>query len=147
MRRPRLLILGAWLLHALAWFLPVSKDGVTFPEGLPGWEAFRFAAVAILEYKHTVGEWCFAVLATLSALTTPLFIVGSVWVVRRGSSALRRASAWVAVSVFILNAQWNIFFGDRRLRIGYFLWWFSFLLLAIGLFVLSKEKNQSVAGD
>jgi len=149
MRRPHLLISGAWLVHAIAWFVPVIKDGVTLPDGLPGLQAFWFALCAVGEHNGAAfsGEWYFALLCTMSAITTPLFIFGSVWVVWRGSSALRRASAWIAASAFILNAHWYIFVGDRKLRIGYFLWWFSFLLLAIGLFDLSKTKEQSIASN
>jgi hypothetical protein len=145
MRRSHFLIGGAWLLHAVAWFLPVHKDGVTFPDGLPGWEAFSVAALAAHDSMNA-HDWWFAVLSTMSAATTPLFIIGSIWVVARGSSALRRTSAWIAASAFILNAQWCIYPMRNDLRVGYFLWWFSFLLLAMGLFDLSKRKEQSIPG-
>jgi hypothetical protein len=144
MRRSRLLIWVAWLFHAAAWFLPVHKDGVTFPHGLPGWEAFSVAALAAHNGLNAP-NWWFAVLSTMSAATTPLFIIGSIWVVARGSSALRRTSAWIAASAFLLNAQWCIYPMRKDLRIGYFLWWFSFLLLAIGLFDLSKRREQPIA--
>jgi len=130
MRRPHLLISGAWLLHAVAWFLPIVKGGVTFPHGLPGWQAFRVAACSVWPYDNfRTDEWYNAVLSTLGAATTLLFIFGSVWVVSRGSYALRRASAWIAASAFIIDAHWYVLFGSDRkdLRIGYFLWWFSFL--------------------
>jgi hypothetical protein len=148
MRKPYLLISGAWLVHAIAWFMPVIKEGVTFPNGLPGWEAFRAAASAVWPYENIEFEArYYAVLATISAVTTPLFIFGSVWVVLRGSHALRRASAWVATFAFILNAHWYVLFGsDRRdLRTGYFLWWWSFLLVGIGLFLLSRQTTESAS--
>jgi len=144
MRRPHLLLLAAWLLQAIAWFLPVVKGEVVFPHGLPGWQAFRVAACAVWPYDDiTIDKWYYAVLSTISAATTPLFVFGSPWVVSRGSSALRRASAWIAASAFILNAYWFVSFGaDRKdLRTGYFLWWFSFVLLALGLFDLSTPKK------
>jgi hypothetical protein len=146
MRRPHLLISGAWLLHAVAWFLPIVKGGVTFPHGLPGWQAFRVGARSVWPYDDfRADEWYNAVLSTLGAATTVLFIFGSVWVVSRGSYAMRRASAWIATSAFIINAHWYVFFGSDRkdLRIGYFLWWFSFLALAIGLFDLSRQKADN----
>ena len=78
-------------------------------------------------------------LSTMSAVATLLFILGSVWVVWLGSRAVRRVSAWVAASAFVINAHWCVFVflgaDPKDLKIGYFLWWFSFLLLAIGLFM------------
>jgi hypothetical protein len=144
MRRAHLLILVAWLLHAAAWFLPVVKDMATFPSRLPGWEAFRVASGTVWPYEgvHFASAF-FAVLATLSAVATVLFIFGSPWVVLRGSHSLRLAFAWAAATAFIVNAHWCVLFGSDRsdLRIGYFLWWFSFLLLAIGLFDLAGRHR------
>jgi hypothetical protein len=152
MRRSYFLIFGAWLVHVAAWFLPVITDGVRFPSGLPGWQAFRTAASPVWPYNggsnfSAIG----AVAATLSALTTIIFLFGSPWIVLRGSQSLRRASAWVASVAFILDGHWYFFYGrnDSGLLIGYFLWWSSFLLLAIGLFALAgrnreaSTKNQS----
>lgn len=84
-----------------------------------------------------------AVLATVSALTTVLFIFGSPWLWCAGSHSLGRASAWAAATAFIVNAHWYAFSGRDRsdLRIGYFLWWVSFLLLAIGLFDLAGRQR------
>jgi hypothetical protein len=147
MRKPRLLIWAAWLVHALAWFLPVITDGVSLPEGLPGWQAFRVASSALWPYRDFHSDaWFYAALATLSALTTLAFIIGSPWVVLRGSSSLQRVCAWTAAGAFIVNAHWYVFFGLNKsgLRMGYFLWWFSFLLLAIGLFN-SAERNEPEA--
>ncbi len=74
MKGPRLLISCAWLLHAAAWFFPVV-NGVTLLKGLPGWEAFRYAFSAVWPIQGTKFEtWYYAVLATVSAATTLLFI-------------------------------------------------------------------------
>jgi hypothetical protein len=84
-----------------------------------------------------------AVLFTISAVTTLLFIPGSVCAMWSGSGALRQASAWVAISAFVVNAHWYVLHGDSAredLRIGYFLWWLSFLLVALGLFDLSRRE-------
>jgi len=146
MRKPYLLIIGAWLVHTVAWFLPVLKEGVTFPHGLLGWEAFRVAASAVWPYENIEFEArYYAVLATISAVTTPLFIFSSVWVVLRGTRALRHVSAWVATIAFIFNVHWYVLFGSDRknLRIGYFLWWLSFLLVALGLFALSRQTTDN----
>lgn len=137
MRRPHLLISGAWLLQLTAWFLPVVKGGVSLPGGLPGWQAFRVAFCAVWPYESFhFDAWYFAVLATVSAVTTLFFIFGSPWVALRGSRSLQRGCAWVATTVFIVNTHWYVLFGSDRsdLRMGYFLWWLSFIVLAIGLF-------------
>jgi hypothetical protein len=144
MRRHRLLIWAAWFVFAAAWFLPVVKEGVTLPQGLPGWQAFRVAASAVWPLPDvTIDKWYKAVLFSISAVTTLLFIPGSVWAVRSGSLALRRASAWVATCAFVVNAHWYVLYGAsarQDLRIGYFLWWLSFLLMALGLFDLSRRE-------
>jgi hypothetical protein len=142
MRRAHLLIFGAWLTHAAAWFLPVITDGVRFPHGLPGWEAFRIALSPVWSYG-TAFSGIGAVASVLSAATTILFVVGSPWVLWRGSNSLRRTSAWIAVGAFVLDAHWYFFYGrsDSGLMIGYFVWWFSFLVMAIGLFDLAGRRG------
>jgi hypothetical protein len=145
MKKPNLLISCAWLLHAAAWFLPVVKDGVKLPNGLPGWQAFRYAFSAVWPIDDgKFAAWYYAVLATVSAVTTLLFIFGSPWVVLRGARSVWRASAWAAAAAFIVNAHWYVLLGSDRsdLRIGYFLWWLSFALLATGLFdVVGSRKT------
>jgi hypothetical protein len=144
MKRPHFLILGAWLLHAAAWFLPVVKGGDTLPTGLPGWQAFRVASSAVWPYEGVeFDKWYGAVLATISAVTTLLFLSGSPCVVLTGSRPVWRVSAWVAATAFIVNAHWYVLFGPDRadLRIGYYFWWFSFVALAIGLFDLAGPRR------
>jgi hypothetical protein len=142
-RRPQLLIWAAWLLHLAAWFLPVVKEGVTLPEGLPGWQAFRVAASPVWPLPDvTVDAWYKTVLFAISAVTTLLFIPGSVWTMCSGSRTLRQVSPWIATFAFVVNAHWYVLYGSARndLRIGYFVWWLSFLLLAVGLFGLSRRE-------
>lgn len=151
MKRAHFLIWAAWLTQAVAWFLPVIGEGTSLPQGLPGWQALRVALGAVWPYRDVAFEhWYHAVLATISAATTLLFVLGSVWVVWFGSRTLRRVSAWIAASAFVINAHWYIFihFGPepKDLKIGYFLWWFSFLLLAWGLFDLSRSSAQNRSG-
>lgn len=146
MRKPYPLISSAWLLHAVAWFLPVETDGVTFPHGLPGWQAFRVAASAVWPYDDFHADtWYYATLSTISALTTPLFIFGSAWVVLNGTHVMRRTSAWIATFAFIVNAHWYVLSGRKDLKIGYFLWWLSFLLVAVGLFALSPQTVDNAS--
>ncbi len=144
MSKPHLLIAVAYLVHALAWFLPFESLGVTFPYGVPGWQAFRVAASAVWPYEViTIDPWYRAVLATMSAATMVLFVLGTWWVVVTRSRRIYRVSAWIATCAFVVNAHWLLPFHSERLdlRIGYFLWWGSFLLLAIGLFRLSHCQD------
>jgi hypothetical protein len=144
-RIQRLLIWAAWLAYVAAWFLPVVKEGVTLPDGLPGWQAFRVAASAVWPLADvTIDRWYKAVLFTISAVTTLLFFPGSLWAVWSGSRALRRAFAWVATCAFVVNAHWYVLYGGsarQDLRIGYFLWWLSFLFVTLGLFDLSRRET------
>jgi hypothetical protein len=145
-RRQQLLIWAAWLVYVAAWFLPIVKEGVTLPDGLPGWQAFRLATCAVWSCADiSIDNWYKTVLFTISAVTTLLFVPGSVWAVWGGLRALRRASAWIATLAFVVNAHWYVLYGGsarQDLRIGYFLWWLSFLLLALGLFDLSRRENE-----
>ena len=137
MKRPHILLSCAWLLHTAAWLLPVVKGGTQLPHGLPGWEAWRVSFAAVWPYEGaSFDAWYWAVLSTVSAVTTLFFVLGSPLVILRGSHSLLRASAWVAASAFVINSYWYIFFGSDRasLRIGYFVWWLSFMFLAVGLF-------------
>lgn len=146
MTKTRFLIGGAWLVYIAAWFLPVVKEGVTFPQGVPGWQAFRVAACAVWPYEgFSIDGWYNVVLSTVSAITTLFFVIGSVWATLTRLPAMRRAFAWAAALGFIINAHWVVRFGSNRLdlRIGYFLWWFSFIFLALGLFQLSHSSDNS----
>jgi hypothetical protein len=148
MRRYRIVVL-AWALQVLAWFLTVIKDGVTFPHGLPGWEALRVALNPIWPTGDmSVEKWYLSVLTSASGLTN-LVMVGSLWVMLRPSRAASRAFAWAATIAFLINASWYVFlFGEDRvnLRVGYFLWWLSFGLLAGALFHLSGSQGREESG-
>ena len=145
LRNPNLVIVSAWLAHAVSWFLPVVKlggshSGLFGP--LRGWIAFRAALSPVWPYEDMhIETWYYSALSVASAITTILFIIGSPWVVRRGSWSALKAYGWVATGAFILNSHWYISFGSDRegLSAGYFLWWLSFGLLAIGLFGLSSH--------
>jgi uncharacterized membrane protein YqaE (UPF0057 family) len=117
MRRHQLPICAARLVFVAAWFLPVIAEGVTLPDGLPGWQATR-------------------------ALTTLLFLPGSVWAVWARRRRVCLAFAGLAALAFAVNVHWYVFAGAKRweLRIGYYLWWVSFLLMALGLFDLSRRE-------
>jgi len=143
------LVLAAWVLQLVAWFLPVVA-----PQDLRGtimgWKAFRLASCGVwpcegLEFQGMI----YSVLSTISVITTLFFIFCSPWVVLRGSRTIQKSSAWFVAAAFVFNAHWIVIFGDQRslLMIGYFLWWLSFLLLAIGLFLLQGMKAKKVSGQ
>jgi hypothetical protein len=142
MKKANLLIAAAFLVHAVAWLLPVVKEGVTLPDGLPGWQAFEMAASEV--NKGKIDPWYFVVLSTLSAVTTILFVLGAGLVLAIRSRKLCRISAWIVAGAFIINAHWVLWSGPDRfnLRVGYLLWWASFLLLAIGLFLFSDAMGM-----
>jgi hypothetical protein len=87
------------------------------------------------------------ILTILSVVTTLFFIVGSPWVVSRGTRSQRRASAWAAATAFLVNSHWYVRLTHdgwvSDLGIGYFLWWCSFILLAIGLFDLAGRNDAA----
>jgi hypothetical protein len=109
MTRPHLVISVAWLLNGSAWFLPVvtGVGGGKIGPPITGVGAFLMATSAVWP-GQSLGTGYEAVLATLSMLTTLLFIVGSPWAVLRGTRSLRRVSAWVAAAAFLFNAHWYI---------------------------------------
>jgi hypothetical protein len=136
MRRSSLLIALAWLLNASAWFLPAVSGGKLGPT-MRGFEAFLMALSAVMPGNlHTGYD---APLAILSVSTSLLFVIGSPWVIFRGTRKLRRVSAWVAAVAFAFNAHWNGW--GLGLGIGYFFWWSSFAVLAAGLFDLTGRKS------
>lgn len=121
----------AWSAFAVAWIVPVHKDGITLPEGVPGWQAFRIAAAPVWPYEGVEHEsWWGATLSTLSAATN-FVMLGSLWTRQRGQ-LLRRATAIAAFAAFIVNAQWVFLNTDWvDLRPGYYLWWTSFLVMSL----------------
>jgi hypothetical protein len=146
MKRPRLLVSGAWLVHGAAWFLPVVTRiaGGRIDPPIRGWQAFVIASSAAWEGDSS---WCGALLAILSVITTLLFIVGSPWVVLRGTRSVLRGSTWVAAAAFFLNAHWLLGTEGRAsgLGVGYFFWWCSFIMLALALFDLAGPNDAAVA--
>jgi Gram-negative bacterial TonB protein C-terminal len=146
MKRPHLLISGAWLAQTAAWFLPAVTTIFVVRFTIPGWQAFLIACGA---WKSD-SPWYGVVLSILSAITALLFIVGSPWVVFRGTRSARHASAWVAAAAFCLNAQWlhgPYGWDVGSLGVGYFLWWSSFILLALGLFDLARRNDAAVSAQ
>src|SRR5215813_4010558 len=95
MQMHQLLVCAAWFVFVAAWFLPVIEESVTLPQGLPGWQATRVALCGVWPCRDVIiDEWYKTVLFTVSALTTFLFLPGSVWVVWGGSKRVCLMFAW-----------------------------------------------------
>jgi hypothetical protein len=120
----------AWCAFVVAWMLPVHKNGVTLPHGVPGWQAFRVAAAPVWPYEGVeVETWWGATLTTLSAATN-IVMLGLPWM-RKGVVSHSRLIVGATFAAFIVNAQWlflNTEWAD--LRAGYYLWWTSFLAMS-----------------
>jgi hypothetical protein len=70
-------------------------------------------------------------------------MLASIPVELRSSSPLRTRLAWMALGSGVINAQWMLDEGRTVLRIGYYLWWASFIVLAAALFrMLRGERGQ-----
>lgn len=144
MRKHHLLIAVAWLMYVAAGVLPVYKHGVDLPEGLPGWDALAISfspPFDALSGKRTETSLVLALLWAISGATN-LLMIGTLW-----APKLRRRFLncffWMAVGAAIINSNWCVFVPAFELRIGYFLWWLSFLILAAGIHsVLKAEGNE-----
>ena len=146
MTRLNLFVLVSWMCQLTSWFLPAAK-APDFSVVVPGWKAFRLAACGVLPCEGIEFQgMIYAVLATISVITTLFFILYSPWVVLRGTRTVQKSSAWVAGAAFVFNAHWIVIFRAQGalLMIGFFLWWLSFLLLAIGLLRLPEIKKREL---
>jgi hypothetical protein len=145
MNRPHLLIAAAWLFQGAAWFLPTTTVLGGIIEPIAGWQAF-IEASRLAWPNGGSNPWYEATLAILSVVTTLFFILGSPWVVLRGTHSFQRASAWAAATAFVVNSHWYVTYRDgwkSDLHIGYFLWWWSFIVLAIGLVDLARQSEAA----
>ena len=138
------LIAGAWAIHVASWFLPAIKLLSGMVDPLHGWEAFLASASVLLPHGADAMDWYGRPLSVVGVVSTVLFILASPWVVRRGSRFTRCAAALIAAASFLVNLQWIVVCMPSwtDLRIGYFLWCFSFALLAAGLFDLTRASRQ-----
>jgi len=122
----------ATFLYVLSWLMPVVDGGTTLPDGLPGWEAFRLALSPIWSYEGLAGDnWWSDLLSVLSALTNIAFLAAAA-VLTSWPQRFRRGIFWSLMSAAIINALWLVLSAERGdLRIGYYLWLSSFIVLAV----------------
>lgn len=150
MTKRYLVIATAWSLHVASWFLPTVKGflGSRLDHGIAGWEVFLSQTCALRPCGVASADpWYGTAISIAGVTTTVLFVLTSPWIVWRGSRNLRRAAAFVAAAAFVMNSQWYLFYVPVKsdLGVGYFLWCFSFGLLAIGLFLLTGSNDGLVS--
>lgn len=133
-----------WLVVAIAafllsWVVPAAKVPLVNPSlGLGnemyfGWQAFwvtlsLFWQPVGLDNSKDAVEF---VLSTSTALTNFLFIIAAI-AIAMPHSFWTRGVSWVLLLAAALDSYWYFTLGD--LRIGYYLWVASFLLLAAAAF-------------
>jgi len=154
MKKHYLLVSIAWFIFLLAWTLPVHKHGVALPEGLPGCEALGISLAPL--WDHLVGRprdisFAHRFLSTLSGGTN-LLMIGSGYAVFASSRRVLNTHFLISVAAALINGYWFLFWGFE-LRIGYFMWWLSFLVLAVGIHALltaegdELEQHQSLVSQ
>jgi hypothetical protein len=144
MTRPTATVSAAWFIHAVAWFVPVHKYGVCLPRGVPGWEAFRIALSPLWPYEGSgwSGPWYGNVVISASALTNVIMLASLVIALQKVDE-LQRVAGWAAIGACVLNSYWWVADKDRvDLRIGYYLWWLSFLVLGLGLLTTVRKRQR-----
>lgn len=134
-----LVVLGC-LMNLAAWFLPTLYSS-------PGYFAFWVALHALHPLSLLEGRHTLRLLASgLSALSN-ILVPGAAYAMWSGSARLRGGIGWGCFVAFCLNGWWFIdalwmsYFADNTqmhyspgdLRLGYYLWWGSFAVLAGGL--------------
>lgn len=132
-----------WLAAAsfiASWFLPAI-------DGVPGWEAFRFALSPLVPYRQFGSLGDHAVPAVLSALTNLVFaLLFVLWLT--GQQVRPGLFVRIAIACFVLDLYWLVqAWRDAdlgSLRIGYFLWLAAFaLLLAVAVLSAFEARRTS----
>ena len=147
MKRTTILLAVAAFLYVLSWLLPVADGGTTLSDGgLPGWEAFRLALSPIWSYEGLAGDsWWSDSLSVLSALTNIGF-VASAAILASWPQRFRRGTFWSLVLATIVNTLWFVLSDERSdLRIGYYLWLSSFIVLAVAARSMPAAAGSSTA--
>ncbi len=150
MRRSRIWLGVAAMTYAAAWLLPSIEGQEAVKLGrVPGWEATRIALSPLWTYVYqdtVVGpdaEWPGSLLPVLSGLTNLLFVWAAVGAAVSSRSMRHRGWEILLGGATALNTQWFLSNSEGRkgLRIGYYLWVSSFLLLAVAVHRGSQESS------
>lgn len=124
-----ILVLGLCL-FAVSFVLPVDRDRTYLWESgtMPGWEAFQAAIV-----------WG-GPLGILSALTNAVML-GALAAFRTRRRGIILSLLILCLFSVLLNGLW-LLDADGSLRVGYYLWWGSFMVVALGLYQLWKYRRD-----
>ena len=133
--RARVLLIGAVVAHLLGWALPVMDD-------YRGVHAFRVALSPLWPYERAniqfhipVGRLVY--LSVASALTNVVFAAVAIAVLAGAVQTRSRqlVAVWVLGAAALLNLHWPISMGNGApgLRVGYYAWVASFVLLLLAV--------------
>ncbi len=141
-KRVPTVVAAAWVIFAVAWFLPVYQGGQTLSDGtIPGLQAFRVAL------GDSELGWQVRSVPILTALSNGLLLVSVVLFLRRTSDTPPQWLAWSFLVATLLNTMWIFLSGSVwDLRIGYWLWLLSFALVTVGLFGLRRDAEAELSG-
>ncbi len=116
--KSRVIVLIGTVMYVLAWFLPVHRSlGSSM---VPGWEAFR---IAVWPYGGS-DPWYAGLHYAASALSN-IVLIGA-----------------LALVLVVLNTHWFVLSENRGdLRIGYYLWASSFVLITAGLALEARRAG------
>ena len=121
-----LLIVG-YVAYALAWLLPVRKDDFAT---YYGWDAIQIALFPDPS-PSSFSEWCQNVLFIASGLSN-FVLAGIILEIIIDTGVLYPGVMTLLCVCALLNSRF-LFGKDRRhLRIGFYLWWLSFYVIALG---------------
>jgi hypothetical protein len=144
MSRGRVLLLVSIVAHAMGWALPVMDD-------YRGFHAFRVAlsplwpyARANVQFHIPAGRLVY--LSVASALTNVVFVVVAIaaLVGALQTRSRQRVAVWVVGAATLLNLHWPISMGDSAggLRVGYYVWIASFLLLLLAVHPALAKRTR-----
>jgi hypothetical protein len=140
---PRQIVRVAALLWLVSWLLPAF-------DGLPGWQAFRYALSSLWPYQgHQSNEVDDAIPHVLSAATNVVFIILAAHVelgrVTRAGLFLR-----VAIACLLLNIYWLVQLvrdgSAGALEVGYYTWLAAFALLLVSGVSIHRTSKTPTAG-
>jgi hypothetical protein len=133
------ILIAAIVTYLLAWPLPSLVVSIDSPLGLStevvrGWQATRWALSPLWPGGEGIDAGLpLTLLIAASGLSNVVFMVAAAMAWR--SHGVPRALAWAVWGAVLVNLQWLVYARAdvRELRIGYYLWVCSFVLLAIAL--------------
>ena len=131
MTRARWLLLAAIVAYALGWALPVMDD-------YRGVHAFRVALSPLWPYeKFKIPPGSLVYLSVGSALTNVVFAIVAIAALSGAARTRSRqlVAVWIVGAATVLNLHWPISMGDSAagLRVGYYAWIASFVLLLLAV--------------